>query len=527
MTNPIADIATADFILAIGTNTTETHPVISLFVRRALRRGARLVTIDTRRTEMADLSHMHLQLRPGTDLALLSAMAHVIIRDELFDSEFISERTEGFEQVKEAVQDATPLWAAEITGVDAELIEATARQYAAGNPSSILYTMGVTQHTSGTANVLGLANLALLTGNLGRRGGGINPLRGQNNVQGACDMGALPGVLTGYQSVTDANVRERFAQTWGVDTLPSQPGMMIGDMMDAALAGTLKAMYVVGENPVISDPDKSHVEAALENLDFLVVQDIFLTETASLADVVLPAASFAEKEGTFTNTERRLQRVRKAVEPPGDARPDSEIISMLGRAMGHDFSYPNASAIMDEIALLTPSYGGFSHRRLDQQPLHWPCPDAEHPGTPVLHVGAFPRGRGRLTAVRYSPPAEATDRDYPLLLGTGRRPYHYHTGTMTRRSPLSVISPAETLDINPQDAEELGIADGDTVRIYSRRGQMDVAARTTDRVAKGTVFASFHFSEAPVNVLTNPARDKVAGIPELKVSAVRVERLGP
>ncbi len=523
MTNSIADIADSRFILAVGTNATETHPVLSLSIRKALSRGAKLVAVDPRRTEMADLAHIHLQIRPGTDLALISAMTHVIISEGLMDQEYVDRHTEGFGDLEAAVRETTPLWAQEITGVSADLIAEAARGYAGGDPSAILYTMGLTQHTSGTDNVMSLANLALLTGNLGRPGGGVNPLRGQNNVQGACDMGALPGVLTGYQPVGDQKVRARFAAAWGVDDLPAEPGLMVGDMFDRALAGNVAAMYVVGENPVLSDADAGHVKDALSELSFLVVQDLFLTETAQLADVVLPAASFAEKDGTFVNTERRVQRVRRAVSPRGQSRPDSQIICQLAAAMGHTFDYRGPEAVMDEISDLTPQYGGISYRRLEEAPLQWPCPDPEHPGTPILYVDGFPRGRGQFSAPSYLNAGEEVSQEFPLTLTTGRRRHHYHTGSMTRRSGLTQLQSEEVLDMNPDDAHRAGIGDGDSVLVTSRRGAVTMKAHLTDSVGRGTLFTTFHFAESPVNMLTNPDRDTVAGIPALKVAAVRVE----
>lgn len=526
MTNSIAEIPEADFIFAIGTNTTETHPVISLFVRRALRRGATLVVADPRRTELAGLATVHLAHRAGSDLALLNGLCHVIIKEGLWNREFVAQRTEGFEALREAVAKYPPEKVEAITGINAETIRRVAREYARAEKAMILYTMGVTQHICGTANVLAIANLALLTGHIGRPGTGVNPLRGQNNVQGACDMGGLPHVLTGYQSITDPAVREKFAAAWG-RPLPATPGLTVGEMFEAALAGKVRAMYIVGENPVLSDPDGKHVAEALAGLDFLVVQDIFLSETAALADVVLPAACFAEKEGTFTNTERRVQLVRKAVDPPGEALPDWQIVCRLATAMGYPMTYPDAAAIMEEIARLTPSYGGISHRRLAQGAgLQWPCPTADHPGTPYLHAERFTRGLGKFHPVEYVPPAEEPDGNYPLLLTTGRRLFQYHTGTMSRRvAGLEALLPAEWLEVNPADLAALGLTDGEEARLSSRRGSLVVRVRASTAVPPGLVFTSFHFRELAINQLTNPARDPQAKIPELKVCAVRLEKL--
>ena len=525
MTNTIREIAGADFILAAGTNTTESHPIIGIQVKKAVRSGAVLAVVDPRKTEVAGLAQYHLRIRPGTDIALYNGLAHVIIAEGLWNKEFVQERTEEFEALKAAVEKYTPEYVEDITGVPAQTIREVARGYAKAKNATILYTMGITQHICGTHNVFALANLALLCGQIGKESSGVNPLRGQNNVQGACDMGGLPNVFTGYQPVTDEGARRKFAAAWGVPDLPAGPGLTVGELLEAAGDGRIRAMYIMGENPVLSDADAGHVVHALEKLDFLVVQDIFLTETAQLADVVLPAASFAEKDGTFTNTERRVQRVRKAVEPPGDAKADWEIICLLAAAMGYPMPYVSPEEIMEEIARLTPSYGGISYARLEKGGLQWPCSTPDHPGTRFLHAGKFSRGLGRFHPVEYVPPDELPDAEYPLVLSTGRRLYHYHTGTMTMRTgALEAAYPEEYLEINPADAERLGICDGDRVRVSSRRGSVELAARVTDKVTPGLVFTSFHYPQAAVNRLTNPARDPVAKIPELKVCAVRVEK---
>lgn len=526
MTNPISDVAGADFILAIGTNTTESHPIIGLQVKKAVRNGAILVVVDPRSTEVARLAHYHLRLKSGTDIALLNGLAHVIISEGLWNKEFVDSRTEGFEALKATVSRYTPEEVSALTGIDPATIREVARGYASAQKATILYTMGLTQHVCGTHNVFAVANLAMLCGHIGKPGSGVNPLRGQNNVQGACDMGALPNVLTGYQSVTVDEVRAKFAAAWGVDEIPAKPGLTVGEMIEAAGQGKIRAMYIMGENPVLSDPDADHVIHALDKLDFLVVQDIFLTETARLADVVLPAASFAEKDGTFTNTERRVQRVRKAIEPVGNAKPDWQIICAVARAMGYPMDYESPAQIMEEIARLTPSYGGISYQRLESRSLVWPCPAPDHPGTPILHVGKFARGLGKFHPVDYIPPDEEPDEEYPLILNTGRRHFHYHTGTMTLRTgALEEYYGQEYLEVNPADAKALGIADGERVRVVSRRGRVEVTARVVDTVPPGVVFTSFHFPEVAINRLTNSARDPVAKIPELKVCAVRVERI--
>ena len=471
MTNSIQEIAGADFILAIGTNVTEAHPIIGLQVKQAVRRGATLAVVDPRKTEVAELAEHHLQLKSGTDVALLNGLAHIILAEGLWNQEFVNERTEEFAAFQALVAPYTPKYVSEITGVPVEVLQQVARGYAQAAKATILYTMGVTQHTNGTHNVFTVANLAMLCGHIGKENSGVNPLRGQNNVQGSCDMGALPDVLTGYQKVADATLRDKFAKVWGVSTLPAQPGLTVGEMMQRAAAGEMKGMYIMGENPILSDADANHIKEALQKLDFLVVQDIFLTETAKLADVVLPAASFAEKDGTFTNTERRVQLVRKAIEPVGEALADWQIICQLATALGYPMHYASPESIMEEIAALTPSYGGISYLRLEQQGLQWPCPTADHPGTPVLHKDRFLRGKGKFHAVDYLPSAELPDAEFPLVLSTGRRLYHYHTGTMTQRTgTLEKHYPEEYLEINPEDAQRFDIADGQRVQVTSRRG---------------------------------------------------------
>jgi formate dehydrogenase alpha subunit len=524
MTNSVDDLESADCFFIIGSNTTECHPIIGSAIKRAVSRGAGLIVADPRRIELAELADLHLRHRSGTDVALINAMMHVILAERLEDKAFIAGRTEGLAELAEAVKPYTPELAERITGVPAGDIAAAARRYATAPAAAIIYSMGITQHTTGTDNVLSLANLAMLTGQIGRPGTGVNPLRGQNNVQGACDMGALPNVLPGYQAVSDRQVRAKFAAAWGAE-LPDEPGLTVVEMIHAAARGQLRAIYVMGENPMLSDPDTTRVAEALRTLDFLVVQDIFLTETAQLADVVLPAAAAAEKDGTFTNTDRRVQRVRQAVQPPGQARADWQIICQIARRMGMAMSYPNVAAIQDEIASLTPIYGGIAYDRLERGALQWPCPTSDHPGTPILHREKFTRGKGKFHPVEFIPARELPDAEYPLLLSTGRLLQHFHTGSMSRRSAvLDEIVPSGAVEIHPQDAAKLGVSDGDQVTVESRRGQIRIAARVTGRVAPGSVFLSFHFSEAPANRLTIAALDPVAMIPEFKVCAVRVRR---
>jgi predicted molibdopterin-dependent oxidoreductase YjgC len=391
--------------------------------------------------------------------------------------------------------------------------------------------MGITQHSHGTDNVKAVANLAMLTGNIGQEGAGVNPLRGQNNVQGACDMGALPDVLTDYQSVEDEQTRKKFEEAWGC-TLPSEPGLTLTEIFEGIHEGKIKALYIVGENPVLSDPDAKHIEEALKKLEFLVVQDLFITETAKFADIILPGASFAEKDGTFTNTERRVQLVRKVIDPIGQAKPDWQIIVDVAKSLGDDkgFNFSNTLEIMTELAGLTPSYGGISHKRLDPTGgLQWPCPDPEHPGTPILHCEQFAceSTKGQFSPVEYKPSQELPDDEYPMVLTTGRSLYQFHTGTLTRKvGGLNQLKPGEQVEINPDDAGKLGIEDNDPVKVSSRRGSVVARAMVTDASPPGVVFMTFHFAESPTNQLTNPALDPVSKIPELKVCAVKIEKAG-
>lgn len=524
MTNSIDEIDKSDVILVMGSNTTEGHPVIGLQIKKALKNGATLIVADPRKIELAELAHLHLQLVPGTNVALLNGLMNVILAEGLQNQEFIDSRTEGFTQLKEAVAEYTPEYVEKITGVPAEKIRETARLYAKAANATILYAMGITQHTTGTDNVLSIANLAMLCGQIGRPYTGVDPLRGQNNVQGACDMGGLPNVYPGYQAVDKPENREKFEAAWGVK-LSEKPGLTVTEIISAAEAGQIRGMYIFGENPMVSDPDLTHVEKALRKLDFLVVQDIFLTETAALADVVLPGVSFAEKDGTFTNTERRVQRVRQAIPPVGQARQDWEIIAEVAERMGQPWKNRKPADVMREMAALTPIYGGISHERLGDEGLQWPCPTPEHPGTPYLHAGKFSRGLGKFHAITFRKPAELPDKDYPFILTTGRILFHYHTGTLTRRSKgIGTLKPFERTEINPVDAEKLDLADGDFAVVKSRRGQVTTRVQVTERVPAGVVFMTFHFKESAANILTNNAVDPVAKIPEFKVAAVNVRK---
>jgi len=525
MTNSVGDIEEADCILIIGSDTTSQHPLIARRVVIAKERGATVIVVDPRRVQIARLADMHLQLRPGTNIALLNAMMKVILDAGLEDKPFIEERTEGFAELQEALQSVSLEEAAAVTGIPQETIEQAALAYAKADRASILYCMGITQHTTGVNGVLTVANLAMLTGNIGKPGTGVNPLRGQNNVQGACDMGGLPNVFPGYQPVINETVSASFAEAWGVAALSPTVGLTITEMTDAAINGTLKAMYVVGENPIISDPDMQHTRHGFESLDFLVVQDIFMTETAQCADVVLPSACWAEKVGTFSNTERRVQMVRKAVDPPGEAKPDSEIICAVAKAMGaRGFDFAGAQDIFEEIRSVTPQYAGITYARIDTpESVQWPCPNEDHPGTPVLHGQKFARGQGKFSPVVYQPSAEVPDAEYPLVLTTGRIMFQYHTGTMTRRSPaLETEAPEAFVEINPEDARQLGITQDRYARVSSRRGSITIKVKVTDAIKHGIVYIPFHFVEAAANMLTNPAVDPVAKIPEYKVCAVNV-----
>lgn len=527
MTNSVNEIEDTACIFAIGTNTTASHPVIGLKVKKAVQKGAKLIVANPRKIDLCRFATLWLQQRPGTDVVLLMGMMRVIVDEGLLDMSFIEQRCHDFDVFKESLQNFDLDFVGKITGVPQEKIAEAARIYATNKPATILYCMGITQHTHGTDNVFALANLAMLTGNIGKPSTGVNPLRGQNNVQGACDMGALPNVYPGYQRVNDPAVRQRFETAWGC-SLCDSPGLTLTEILEAAHRGQIKALYVIGENLLLSEPDARHVEEALRALDFLVVQDIFLTETARLADVVLPAATFAEKDGTFTNTERRIQLVRKAIEPVGNSRPDWWIICELAKRMGakgFDFNHP--SEIMKEIASLTPIYGGISYERLENGGLQWPCPTVEHPGTPILHTERFltPDGKGRFMPLEYKPPAETPDEEYPLILTTERSLYHYH-GTLTRKvEGLNTLRAKELVEVNPNDANALGIADGEVVRVISRRGEVTARVKVTNDSPPGVVTMSFHFAESPTNTLTNPALDPVAKIPEFKVCAVRIEKM--
>ena len=523
MTNSIDEFKTADCIFVIGSNTTEAHPVIGLYIKEAVvKNGAELIVADPRAIDLVRFSKLHMAQKPGSDVALINSMMNVIISENLLDSDFIRKRTEGFEAMAEAVKDFTPEKAEKITTVPADKIRQAARIYAKASAASIVYSMGITQHTTGTDNVLSLANLSMLTGNIGRESTGVNPLRGQNNVQGACDLGALPNVYPGYQSVEDEAINDKFQQAWGTE-LSATKGLTVVEMMHAIEDDRIKALYLMGENPALSDPNLNRTRKALEKVEFMVSQEIFLSESAEYADVVLPSFCFAEKDGTFTNTERRIQRVRKAVVPPGQARNDWEIICEVASHTGYPMSYDNAWQIMDEIASVSPIYGGISFARIDSVGLSWPCLDENHPGTKYLHKEKFTRGKGKFHAVEFKAPAEIPSEKFPFVLSTGRQLYQFHTGTMTRKSKaVNQVSPTGYVEIHPDDAAKLKISDGNRVEVSTRRGKVTTLAKVTDKIEVGWLFMPFHFCEGPANMLTNDQLDPIAKIPEYKVCAANI-----
>lgn len=529
MTNSIEDIEEAKCIFVIGSDTSSQHPIIARRIIRAKEKGAILIICDPKAIQLSAMADLYLPIRPGTNLALLNGMAKVILEERLEDREFIEERTEGLEDLKKVLAEVDLREVAEITDVSEEKIRKAAKLYATAENATIVYCMGITQHTSGTENVMAIANLAMLTGNIGRRGTGVNPLRGQNNVQGACDMGALPNVFPAYQQVADEEIRQKMALTWGIKDLSPVPGLTVVEMVEAALSQKLRALYIMGENPMVSDPDLQYVEQGLKQLELLIVQDIFLTETGRLADIVLPSACFAEKEGTFTNTERRVQRVRKAVEPPGEAKEDREIICELALKMGAGslFAFKDSEEVFEEIRKVTPSYAGMTYERLNTpHGLHWPCPTKEHPGLAILHQERFTRGKGLFKPTIYKRPAEEADQEYPLTLTTGRIIFQYHTGSMSRRSKnLEAEAPEGYVEIHPTDAQQLGLKEGEMVVVESRRGKIETKAKISKKIRPGIVFIPFHFAEQAVNRLTNAALDPISRIPEYKTCAVRIRKL--
>ncbi len=541
MSNSMDDVAQyAQSMLIIGTNTTEQHPVFGTMLRQAvLKRGAKMVVADPRKIDITEFATLHIRQRPGTDVALINGLMHIILEKGWEDKEFIAQRTEGFEEFKALVDEYTPQRVSELTRIPVEKLYQAAEILATNKPMAVMWAMGITQHIVGVRNVMDLANLQMLLGNMGVKGGGVNPLRGQNNVQGACDMGGLPNVYPAYQNVTVDAAREKFEKAWGTP-LSSKLGLTVTEMIPMAGEGKVKALYILGEDPVMSDPDTTHIRHCLETCEFIVLQEIFPSETYPYADVLLPGVSFAEKQGTFTNTERRVQLVRKAIEPLGEARPDWMITAELAQrvlagsqrqidsgAPWAGWQYPDTAAIFEEIRALAPSYAGVTHQRLENgERLQWPVKDLDHPGTPVLHIGQFTRGLGKFAPIDHVPPAELPDDDYPVLLSTGRVIYHWHGGQMTRRAKgLMEVYGEALVEVNPDDAQKLGLNGNKRVKVTSRRGSIEAQAWVTDRVPPGMIFANFHFPESAVNELTLAALDPVAKIPEYKICAVKVEAL--
>jgi len=542
MSNSMDDISQkAEAFFVIGSNTTEQHPVFGTMLRRAVRfRGAKLIVADPRRIDLCDFATLHLRQKPGSDIALLNGLMYILLDKGWEDKEFIAERAENFEEFKATVMQYPPTLVSEITGVPINQLYEAAEIMSTSKPMAVMWAMGITQHITGVRNVMSLANLQMLLGNMGMPGGGVNPLRGQNNVQGACDLGGLPNVYPAYQPVTSEEAQKKFRDAWG-QTSNTKVGLTATEIIPGILEDKIHALYILGEDPVMSDPDTHHVRECLEKADFLVLQEIFPSETSAYADVLLPGASFAEKTGTFTNTERRVQMVHQAIEPVGDAKPDWWITAEIAKRMikNSEFSenseffnapfaswdYPDTSTIMAEINALAPSYGGITHARLEAgERLQWPCTDEEHKGTPVLHVGKFARGLGKFNPIDHIPPAEEPSNDYPMVMSTGRVLYHWHGGQMTRRSKGIMQVYGETLvEINPEDAAKMGINGKKVVRVSSRRGSIEAQAWVTDRVPPGMVYSNFHFPEASANELTQAALDPVAKIPEYKVTAVKVE----
>lgn len=527
MTNPIYDIThDVDCIMLVGSNPEEAHPVVGMQIRQAVSRGTRLIVIDPRDIGLSKYADIHLKLRPGTNVACANGMLNVIINEGLTDEKYISENTEGFEELKKIVADYTPEKVGEICHIDPDMLREAARMYAGAAKAPIIYCLGVTEHSTGTEGVMSMSNLALSVGKIGKSGCGVNPLRGQNNVQGACDMGAQPTDYPGYQKVDNDEVRKKFEEAWGVSLSP-KPGLKATEVFPAAIEGRIRGLYICGEDPIVSDPDTKHIIKALESLDFLVVQDLFMTKTARYADVILPAVSYAEKEGTFSNTERRVQRIRKAVTVPGNMRLDTDIITDLMNAMGYPQKRLTASQIMDEIASLTPSFHGISYERLDRgESLQWPCKDKDHPGTPIMHVGKPARGKALFYPAEFKPSAELPDDEYPLILMTGRILYQYNAGAMTLRSQgLNEMASEGFIELNVKDANRLYITNGEKIVVRSRRGAVTAVARVGRKVSEGETWMPFHFPDSPVNRLTNAALDSFARIPEYKVCAVKLEKI--
>lgn len=527
MTNSFKDFSRAKMILVIGSNMTEAHPVAGSFVKEAVLNGARLIVVDPRRTPLVDLAESHIQIKVGSDIAFLNGVMNVLISENLYDREYVASRCTGFEELKAKVLEYPPERAAEIAGVTADQIRGLASALVSVKPAMLMYTLGITEHTCGVNNVMSCANLQMLLGNVGFECGGVNPIRGQNNVQGACDMGALPNVFHGYQAVDKPENRAKFEKAWNVQDLPAKPGLMMPSMMEAVAEGRIKGFYVFGENLANTEPDIHHAEHCLASAEFLVCQDIFPTETTRFAHVILPAAAWCENDGTFTNSERRVSRVRTAGPAPGDAKPNWWIFRELARRFGQNWDSASAREIWDnEVSKFGPSLAGIKYARLENDGLQWPCPNEDHPGTPTLHKDRFTQGLGKLIAIDWTPPAEVPDAEYPLVLSTGRRLYQYHTRTMTGRSAgLNDLQSEETADISRAEANAYGIEHGERISVRSRRGEVVVRANVTEQIPPGMVWMAFHFRENCANWLTNPVYDPKSQTAEYKACAVQIGKL--
>ncbi|MBA3013515.1 MAG: molybdopterin-dependent oxidoreductase [Proteobacteria bacterium] len=525
MTNSLADTQITDLFLMIGSNPDTSHPTIGLRIHQALDRGAKLIVVDPRKTKLAERADLWLRILPGTDVAFLNGVMNIILKEDLWDKKFVEERTEDFDELQKLIEKYTPAYTSELTGLSEEDLHRCARMFAAPGRHAIYHGMGITHYTTGTDRVKSIANLSMLCGKVGVEGGGCNPLRGQNNVQGACDMGALFNTLPGYGGLSNEELFDQYEKLWKVK-LPRRPGKPATEVWENIFKGDIRGLYVFGEDPALADANIGHVQEALKEVDFLVVQDIFLTETAKMADVVLPAACFAEKDGTFTCTERRVQRVRKAVEPPGQAKPDWQIFCELSQKMGYEMGYESAEEVFEEIRKLLPQYAGITYGRIDQEGLQWPVPTEDHPGTPVLHTEKFTRGRGLFVPEDYIPPREPADETYPMLFTTGREYSRYNFSSMTGKTPeIDTIAPECLAEVNPTDAERMGIRQGSRIRISSRRGSVEMRTTITERSQEGTIFTTYNYAETPVNFLTLDALDRLSRTPEYKLCAIKVEVL--
>ncbi len=528
MTNSIREIPQSAGFLVIGSNTTENHPVIGSMIKNQVQNfGKKLIVVDPRKIELAKFADYYFPIKPGTNIAILNGFMHVIVKEGLYDKEFVEKRCESFEELKKSLEKYTPEYVADICGLDnAEDIVKAARLMAELEPMALYYSMGITQFVSGVNGVKSTANLQMMLGNMGVAGGGVNPLRGQNNVQGACDMGALPVSYPAYQPVASEDNKSKFETAWGVKQLSMKPGLTLVEMMNAAHAGQVKAMYIMGENPVMSDPNQQHVIESLQKMELLIVQDIFLTETAQYAHVVFPTCAFIEKEGTITNTERRVQPMHRVLEAKGNARDDWWITAQIARRLGADWNYEEPEDIFNEIVKVTPSYAGITYERIEKELIQWPCPTKDHPGTQLLHKENFTRGKGLFTAIEYTPPSEETDKEYPVILTTGRILDHFHTGTMTRNSKVLDENVREGfIELNSNDAGNYNISDGELISVSTRRGSIRIKVKITNRPKPNVVFIPFHFYEACANKLTVDNLDPVCKIPEYKVCSCKIEKI--